>query len=32
VDWNASLVCDPEPEETRVLLEFANVQLLGPAP
>lgn len=28
VDWNASLVCDPEPEETRVLLEFANVQLL----
>ena len=28
VDWNAALVCDPDPEETRVLLEFANVQLL----
>ncbi|MGH7585714.1 MAG: hypothetical protein ACREMH_05655 [Gemmatimonadales bacterium] len=28
VDWNAALVCDPDPEETTVLLEFANVQLL----
>lgn len=28
VDSNAALVCDPDPEETRVLLEFANVQLL----
>ncbi len=28
VDWNAALVYDPEPEETRALLEFANVQLL----
>jgi len=28
VDWNAALLYDPEPEETRFLLEFANVQLL----
>ncbi|HEX9755747.1 MAG TPA: hypothetical protein VGA42_08560 [Gemmatimonadales bacterium] len=28
VDWNAAVIFDPEPEETRVLLEFANVQLL----
>jgi len=28
VDWNAALLYDPEPEETRELLEFANVQLL----
>ena len=28
VDWNAALLFDPEPEETRELLEFANVQLL----
>jgi hypothetical protein len=28
VDWNASLVYDPEPAETCAVLEFANVQLL----
>jgi hypothetical protein len=28
VDWNAAVVFDPEPEETRLVLEFANVQLL----
>ena len=28
VDWNAAILYDPEPEETRELLEFANVQLL----
>ncbi len=28
VDWNAAILCDPFPEETRVLLEFANVQLV----
>jgi hypothetical protein len=28
VDWNAAILYDPDPEETRVLLEFANVQLL----
>lgn len=28
VDWNAALLHDPEPEDTEVLLEFANVQLL----
>jgi hypothetical protein len=28
VDWNAALLQDPEPEDTEVLLEFANVQLL----
>lgn len=28
VDWNAALVYDPDPAETRAVLEFANVQLL----
>lgn len=28
VDWNASLVYDPDPIETCAVLEFANVQLL----
>ena len=28
VDWNATVLHDPEPEDTEVLLEFANVQLL----
>lgn len=28
VDWDAAVVYDPDPEETRALLEFANVQLL----
>ena len=28
VDWNAAVLHDPEPEDTEVLLEFANVQLL----
>jgi hypothetical protein len=28
VDWNAALLVDPEPEDTEMLLEFANVQLL----
>jgi hypothetical protein len=28
VDWNASLVYDPDPSETCAVLEFANVQLL----
>ena len=28
VDWNAAVLFDPEPEETEILLEFANVQLL----
>ena len=28
IDWNAALIVDREPEDTRLLLEFANVQLL----
>ena len=28
VDWNAALLLDPEAEDTEMLLEFANVQLL----
>ena len=28
IDWNASLIVDREPDDTRLLLEFANVQLL----
>jgi hypothetical protein len=28
VDWNAALVIDPESDETRAVLEFANAQLL----
>jgi hypothetical protein len=28
VDWNTAVVCDAEAEETRTLIEFANVQLL----
>ncbi|MGE0552815.1 MAG: hypothetical protein AB7R55_05245 [Gemmatimonadales bacterium] len=28
IDWNAAIVLDAEPEDVRVLLEFANVQLL----
>jgi hypothetical protein len=28
VDWNAALVVDPEGEDTRAVLEFANVELL----
>lgn len=28
VDWNAALVIDPEADETRAVLEFANAQLL----
>jgi hypothetical protein len=28
VDWNTALIYDPEPDETRTLIEFANVQLL----
>ena len=28
VDWDAAFVLDPEPEEVRAVLEFANVQLL----
>jgi hypothetical protein len=28
VDWNTAVVYDPEPDETRRLIEFANVQLL----
>lgn len=28
VDWDAALVVDPEPEDVRAVLEFANVQLL----
>ena len=28
IDWNASLIIDREPDDTRLLLEFANVQLL----
>ena len=28
VDWNAAIIIDPEPDEARVLMEFANVQLL----
>jgi hypothetical protein len=28
VDWNAALLHDAEPEDTEMLLEFANVQLL----
>ncbi|MGH7518920.1 MAG: hypothetical protein ACREOC_15890 [Gemmatimonadales bacterium] len=28
VDWNAAILLDPEPEDARLVLEFANVQLL----
>lgn len=28
VDWNGAILVDPEPEEARLVLEFANVQLL----
>ncbi len=28
VDWNAAILLDPEPDEARLVLEFANVQLL----
>jgi hypothetical protein len=28
IDWNTALLSDPEPDETRTLIEFANVQLL----
>ncbi|HET8625475.1 MAG TPA: hypothetical protein VFM14_18080 [Gemmatimonadales bacterium] len=28
VDWNAAVLLDPDPEEARLVLEFANVQLL----
>lgn len=28
IDWNAAIVIDSEPEDTRTVLEFANVQLL----
>lgn len=28
VDWDAAFVVDPEPEDVRAVLEFANVQLL----
>ncbi|HWA59700.1 MAG TPA: hypothetical protein VG692_20765 [Gemmatimonadales bacterium] len=28
VDWDAAFVLDPEPEDVRAVLEFANVQLL----
>jgi hypothetical protein len=28
VDWEAAFVLDPEPEDVRAVLEFANVQLL----
>lgn len=28
VDWNAALVVDRDPEDTRTVLEFANVELL----
>jgi hypothetical protein len=28
IDWNTALLSDPEPDETRDLIEFANVQLL----
>lgn len=28
VDWDAALVLDPEPEDVRTVLDFANVQLL----
>jgi hypothetical protein len=28
VDWNASLLLDPEGDDTRTVLEFANVELL----
>ena len=28
IDWNAALIVDREPDDTRLLLEFANVQLL----
>ncbi|MDX2060697.1 MAG: hypothetical protein SFV24_22990 [Gemmatimonadales bacterium] len=28
IDWNAAIIVDPEPDDTRLLLEFANLQLL----
>ncbi len=28
IDWNAAIIVDREPDDTRQLLEFANVQLL----
>jgi len=28
IDWNAAVIVDREPDDTRLLLEFANVQLL----
>ncbi|MGQ0702956.1 MAG: hypothetical protein ACT4PM_07485 [Gemmatimonadales bacterium] len=28
VDWDSTLILDPEPEDLRAVLEFANVQLL----
>jgi hypothetical protein len=28
VDWDAAFVLDPDPEDVRAVLEFANVQLL----
>ncbi|MFN0181623.1 MAG: hypothetical protein ACKVZ0_22655 [Gemmatimonadales bacterium] len=28
IDWNAAIIFDSEPDETRAVLEFANVQLL----
>ncbi len=28
VDWNAAILLDPDPEDARLVLEFANVQLL----
>ncbi len=28
VDWDAALVLDPEPDDVRTVLDFANVQLL----
>ncbi len=28
IDWNAAMVVDPKPEDTVVVLEFANVELL----
>jgi len=28
VDWNAAILLDPEPDDARLVLEFANVQLL----
>jgi hypothetical protein len=28
IDWNAAIVVDPDPDDARLVLEFANVQLL----